>query len=684
MKKLIAVLMVFVMVIGVGNSVIAQTQQASMKVSINGKQVSVATANVTFNGAPIESDIPPMIVNDRILVPIRAIGNHLNADVGWNQESKEATIKTTNQEIILKVNSPMVLVNGVQKEIPYGIPAMLVNDARIMVPLRFVSEVLGCNVDWEQSTRTGIITTSTNEITGISVESSQDGNPKIILTTNAAIEYSERFMSEPDRLVIDINNSRLSISDKSIVDSNGLVHINVNKSPVKSVRLAQFSDNPQIIRLVIDLDGKIDYNIIASDDEKLVTISFLNNVKNISSKRINGRNAVVIENTEEAKYNMFRLSNPERVVIDILDSKLWTDSLQIDVDNEFIHRIRSSQFKPNNGSNNDKIVRVVLDIKEIEENANVMVDYRNKDIVVFVDDGNYKNIAYSNESKDEGIIEISLEKNRDYAIDYNEKSRHMEIKIDKDAVDIENGIMTINDENISSIIVDEEEEYKKITISFKGKIDYNLSSELDSSIIKILFKKIEENNGSKLIVIDAGHGGKDPGTTGPISKVKEKDLNLKVALKLDRKLRELGFRTILTRDKDEWIDLYERADIANRNDADAFVSIHFNSNKDKEIAGIQTYYCPAFSSEMKEGDNYPFAKAIHDAMLSGLNSKDKDIIKKPEFVVVRETKMVAVLLELGFVTNPAEEQLLITDAYHEKAAQAIANGIVKYFNEIGK
>lgn len=681
MKKLITVFLMFVIFLGlVASPIEAQTQQASLSISINGKKFNVAAANVTFNGMPIESDIPPIIVNDRILVPIRAIGNHLNADVSWNQQSKEATIKTSNQEIILKVNSPTVTVNGVQKEIPYGIPAMLINDARIMVPLRFVSEVLGCNVDWNQSTRTGVITTFTSEITDISVEDSQNGNPRILISSTEKIEYKVNYMTEPDRLVIDIANSKLNISNKTIVDSNGLVDFKVNKFPVKNVRAAQFSENPKIVRIVMDLDGKVEYNISTSNDGKLTTLSFLNNVKNIKVKRISGQDAVIIENTEKTNYNMFRLSNPERIVIDILDSKLWTEGFQLDVNNEFIHRIRSSQFKPDNAySDNDKIVRVVLDIKDTKEASNVMVDLVGNDIAVFVDDGNYKNILYLNEEKNEGIIKVDLENRTNYIVDYNEKSRHMEIKINKEDIDIESGIMSINDDNISNIIVDEEDDYKNIVISFKNKIDYKLLSDLDSHTIEIFFKNIEENNGSKLIVIDAGHGGKDPGTTAPNSKVKEKDLNLKVALKLEQKLRELGFRTILTRDKDEWLDLYERANIANRNDADAFISIHFNSNNNKDASGIQTYYCPAFDSELKEGDNYPFAKSIHDSLLKGLNNKDKGIIKKPEFVVIRETKMVAVLLELGFVTNPAEEKLIITDAYHEKAAQSIADGVVEYF-----
>ncbi len=684
MKKLIAAFIVFIMLTGIGNGVMAASQN-SLKISVNGKQVSVMTANVTFNGKPIETDIPPIIVKERILVPIRAIGNHLNADVNWNQQSKEATIKTSNQEIVLKLNSPIVVVNGEKKEIPYGLPAMLINDARIMVPLRFVSEVLGCIVDWDQNTRTGIITTSTTEITGISIEEFSGAKPKIILNTTGKIEYSEQYLTEPDRLILDVHNSKLNISDKTKLDSNGTLNIEADKSPVKSIRVAEISSNPQTVRIVIDLDKYAGYNISSSNDNKLTTISFINNVQDISPKIVNGREAIVITNSEDFKYNMFTLSNPYRVVIDISDSKLWTDGFQLDVNTKFIKKIRSSQYVSDTTyDNHDKTVRVVLDINDSRTTPNIMVEAKKNIMTIFVDDEAFKNISYSNENEDGGLVKVFAEERTDYSIDYNEKNRQMEIKINKNDVDLEKGIMTVNDDNITSITVDEDEKYKRITFNFKKKIEYEILSDSIDSTIKVAFKKIEENNGSKLIVIDAGHGGKDPGAIATNTKTKEKDLNLKVALKLDKKLRELGFRTILTRDKDEFIELYERAGIANRNEADAFISIHFNSHNNKDIAGIQTLYCPAFDSQVKEGDNYPFAKAIHDAMLLDLNYKDKGIIKRPDLVVVRETKMVAALAELGFLTNSEEEKLIITDAYHEKAAQAIANGIVKYFSEPGK
>ncbi|MFA5523811.1 MAG: N-acetylmuramoyl-L-alanine amidase family protein [Tissierellales bacterium] len=690
MKKIVAAFMVFIMLIGNSAGVFALSQNF-VNVSVNGKKADVPTANVIFDGKPIETDIPPIILNDRTLVPIRSIGDHLGAEVSWNQETKEARVKTENQEIILKVNSNMVLVNGESQEIPYGVPAILVNDARIMVPLRFVSEVFGCTVEWDQSTTTGIITSSKIEITGIIVENSTEARPRISLIATGEIKYREEYQIEPYRLIIDVHNSKLDISDESMLDSNGTVNLEVNKYPIKYIRMAELPGEPNTVRMVIDLENHIGYDISSYDDNKLITISFLNNVQDISSEKVQGNEAVVIKTSEQFEYNMFTLTDPNRIVIDMLDSKLWTNSLSLDVNSKFLKAIRSSQYVPEfSKDNQENIVRVVLDLNENIEIPNILIDEGENKMTIFVDDlvslndTVFENITYSNSNENEGLIEVFAKKKTKYFVDYNENSNLIELKVKKENIDIDQGTLILNDDSITKITVDEDEEYKIIKLYFKSKIEYEVLSDSRDDIVEISFKKIEENSGAKLIVIDAGHGGKDPGAIGPNTKVKEKDMNLSVALKLDKILKELGFRTILTRSTDEFIVLQERAEIANRNNADAFISIHFNANGKSSVAGVQTLYCPAYDGKAKEGDQYPFAKAIQDALLLGLNRQDREIIRRSDLVVVRETNMVAALAELGFLTNPAEEKIIMTDDYHEKAAQALANGLVSYFNSIEK
>ena len=181
----------------------------------------------------------------------------------------------------------------------------------------------------------------------------------------------------------------------------------------------------------------------------------------------------------------------------------------------------------------------------------------------------------------------------------------------------------------------------------------------------------------KKIVVDAGHGGSDPGTMAAEGSM-EKDINLAVALKLAEHLKAAGAHVILTRDSDRFISLDERAYIANRAAADVFVSIHVNSlpNHGAHLSkrGTQTYYYADSS--------LPLAKVMHRNMTEMLGVGDLGIYSR-RFVVLRKTRMHAVLCELGYLSHPDDFTLLTSDEFRENAARGIFNGIEEYFGNRG-
>lgn len=175
----------------------------------------------------------------------------------------------------------------------------------------------------------------------------------------------------------------------------------------------------------------------------------------------------------------------------------------------------------------------------------------------------------------------------------------------------------------------------------------------------------------KLIYIDAGHGGKDPGAVG--AQAKEKDINLAVALLLGRELTQRGFAVCYSRTKNIGIRVSERARSANRAKAAAFVSIHCNSAVNKAACGAETY---AYSRTSK---GYGLAKYIQRRLVNATGAPCRGT-KTANFAVLRETAMPAALVELGFLSNKEEEQLLLDSQWQRKAAKAIADGIAKYLN----
>lgn len=172
------------------------------------------------------------------------------------------------------------------------------------------------------------------------------------------------------------------------------------------------------------------------------------------------------------------------------------------------------------------------------------------------------------------------------------------------------------------------------------------------------------------IVIDPGHGGKDPGAVGP-SGLKEAHVNLRVALKVAEKLRKAGVEVKLTRDSDVFVDLQHRCGIANSFNADYFVSIHCNAASTPQAHGTETY-CYKFG-----GKGEILARVIQ-AELIAVTGRANRGVKTANYYVLRRTNMPAVLTELAFISNPEEERLLADVAYREKCALAIANGISKF------
>ena len=175
--------------------------------------------------------------------------------------------------------------------------------------------------------------------------------------------------------------------------------------------------------------------------------------------------------------------------------------------------------------------------------------------------------------------------------------------------------------------------------------------------------------GKERITLDPGHGGSDHGATGQKG-TREKDVTLAIATRLARMMEAGGMSVQMTRMKDLEILLRPRVEMANRNDADVFVSIHANSfGSQHGVNGIETYY---FTDE-----SHALAKSIHKSLLQSLGRPDRGV-RKNNFYVVHHTKMPAALIELGYLSNAEEEALLASPAYQERAAQAIYAGIKEF------
>ena len=198
---------------------------------------------------------------------------------------------------------------------------------------------------------------------------------------------------------------------------------------------------------------------------------------------------------------------------------------------------------------------------------------------------------------------------------------------------------------------------------------------------------------NKVVYLDAGHGGYDPGAS--YFGISEKSLTLAIQSRVKDKLEAEGYQVVTTRTSDTYVDLTDRSRAANASESDIFVSIHINASGSSAAQGIETYYYQPYAeypsrinatyhanpTRLSMSDT--LANAIQSSLINATGAQNQGV-KRRTFAVLRETTAPAVLLELGFLSNPQEAARLNTSAYQETLANAIVAGIKSYYEKESK
>lgn len=178
-----------------------------------------------------------------------------------------------------------------------------------------------------------------------------------------------------------------------------------------------------------------------------------------------------------------------------------------------------------------------------------------------------------------------------------------------------------------------------------------------------------------LIVLDAGHGGKDPGTK--VESILEKRLTLSTALLVKRALEVLGYRVVLTRSRDVSLSLQRRVGIANKMEATILVSLHYNSASNPKAKGLEVYYYSSKTDAMRTKESKHLANCALYQIIDQTSMSSRGV-RKGNWYVNREAEMPSILIEGGFLTNPEELSHLKNRDFLNKLAEGIARGIDKY------
>lgn len=188
-----------------------------------------------------------------------------------------------------------------------------------------------------------------------------------------------------------------------------------------------------------------------------------------------------------------------------------------------------------------------------------------------------------------------------------------------------------------------------------------------TALLGLAFSLVASGYNFRTVIIDPGHGGHDKG--GQWGRVYEKHLALDTSIRLEAHLKKMGYNTIMTRRSDYFVSLPGRMQMANKTRNAIFISIHYNYTWKQQVSGIETFY--------HNQPSHQLAKDVHKGVMSRVKVVDRGV-KYARYYVIRNTKMPAVLVEGGFVSNSNERSRMKTAWFRDAIARGIADGVQRY------
>lgn len=656
-------------------------------ITINKKTAAAATGTGTAQtegvyvlGKKANTTDLPVVKNNIVYIPLRFVGEGLGYTVSWSASAKTMDLKSADSSAKVTIGYGYGVVNGKNVKMD---PVPIMYNERAYVPTSFIQDNFGYDVNYDKAKNIvnvdkkkppeavaekpaekpteAPIEYKTAKIDDI-VYDDNGGFPQLDIVADSPIKYTSYTMSDPDRMVVDIENALLNTEFETK---------EIGKGGVIRARVAQYSKSPDIVRVVIDLEDQTRCKLVQSNDKKTVSLIYANIINPVSLTKEEGRDVITIRGSQDIDPNVFRLENPDRLVVDIYKSVL-SEQQTVESKTAYVKAIRSGQVDVG-------VARVVLDLQ-----PGMYYDYKTEGslIKVYVSNIPFSFFDYK-KYYSSALISLSPGMEVEYQPIVDNFNSILKIMIPKD-LDVEQKTYEMSDNLMEYVKVTKEtygdQIYTVAYFKMKPMVEYELLSPAVTKFVSVKFKQKVERTDQLTVLIDPGHGGKDPGARANDG-TNEKDLNLDVALRLNRILKDIGFNTMMTRSDDSYVDLASRSGMANNNYVDFFMSIHFNAFT-SSAKGIETLYYPNEATDEYPYDNKKMANIFHNEIIDALKRPSRGITPRPGLHVLNKTKMPAILAELGFITNPEELAEIKKDEYREMAARALAASIVKHFREI--
>lgn len=650
-------------------------EQVKMDLFYNGKHHAYAAKEVKIEidgKAMVPKDMPAVIIDGRTMLPMRQIAQELGCEVNWNEAAKQIYVMRGSDIIVFTVDSKTGYENG--KEFTMDVPATIVND-RTMLPVRALADALHLNIKWNDPNRIVSIQsgdtvvkdepkapesgqTTAGTLTGIQTPSAKDADQTFTIQADGPMGRYEKTFVDDQKIVLDFYGAKSSLPSEIT---------KTNSDIVTGIRTATHENNgDSFTRVVFDLSGKKDYEVKQSADKKNITISFgKTTVDKISAVHSQNKDIITIGGTGSFGASVAMTADPQKIIVTIpncqsnLSDKINTADLQYVLDG----KVDTSK------GNTVELVLAVEDLVQYsyrEENQNLILEIYPTTLKNMRYDKN-ANVLYLDKKEK---IDTGSVKFEDHYLD-----GYFDVTLPGD-YESDYGYGTYD---VKGTVVENIEVSTKggnTTFRFKqNRISaYEVTDEGDSYAIRV---KNPKEVYDKVLLLDAGHGGKDPGTSG--NGMQEKNLNLTIAQKIAQKLQGSGIKVYMTRDSDVYPENSTRAKTAN-DIADLMVSIHMNSGPET-ANGTETLYQVHANDNGARLTSKQLAEILQGKVVSATGNTNRGAKLWTDVLILNRTTVPAVIVEVVFITNTGDALKISNPAYQDQVAQAIADGIqeaVKY------
>lgn len=650
-------------------------EQVKMDLFYNGKHHAYAAKEVKIEidgKEMVPKDMPAVIIDGRTMLPMRQIAQELGCEVNWNEAAQQIYVMRGSDIIVFTVNSKAGYENG--KEFTMDVPATIVND-RTMLPVRALADALHLNIKWDDPNRTVSIQsgdtvvkdepttpengqTTAGTLTSIQTPSAKDADQTFTIQADGPMGRYEKTFVDDQKIVLDFYGAKSSLPGEIT---------KTNSDIVTGIRTATHENNgDSFTRVVFDLSGKKDYEVKQSADKKNITISFgKTTVDKISAVHSQNKDIITIGGTGSLGASVAMTADPQKIVVTIpncqsnLKDKINTDELQYVLDG----KVDTSK------GNTVEMVFSVEDLVQYsyrEENQNLILEIYPTTLKNMRYDKNVNVLYLDKKDKiDTGSVKLEdhyLDGYFDVTLPGNYESNYGYGTYDVKGTVVEN--IEVSTKGGSTTF-----RFKQNRISA-----YEVTDEGDSYAIRV---KNPKEVYDKVLLLDAGHGGKDPGTSG--NGMQEKNLTLTIAQKIEQELQGSGIKVYMTRDSDVYPENSTRAQTAN-DIADLMVSIHINSGPETANGTESLYQVHANDSSFRLTSKQ-LAEILQASMISGTGNTNRGVKLRTDLLILNRTTVPSAIVEVVFITNTGDALKISNPAYQDQVAQAIADGIqeaVKY------